>query len=43
MADDDILRSIAGVCQRVKRVLLCFEEGEVPDNLDSLIFLIEKL
>ena len=40
---DEILQNVSGVCQRVKQALACFEEGEVPDDLDSLIFLVEKL
>ena len=40
---DEILQNVSGVCQRVKQRLVCFVEGEVPDDLDSLIFLVERL
>ena len=40
---DEILQNVSGVCQRVKQRLVCFVEGEVPDDLDSLILLVERL
>ena len=42
-AGDEILQKVSGVCQRVKQALSCFEEGEIPEDLDSLIFIVEKL
>ena len=42
-AGDEILQNVSSVCQRVKQALVCFEEGEIPEDLDSLIFHVEKL
>ena len=29
----ELLDAIAGVCQRVKRLVACYEEGREPENL----------
>ena len=42
-AGDVILHNVSGVCQRVKQALSCFKEGEIPEDLDSLIFHVKKL
>lgn len=42
-ADNEMLQNVSDVCQQVKQVLACVEEVEVPDDLDSLIFLVDEL
>ena len=39
----ELLDAIAGVCQRVKRLVACYEEGREPEKLDCLVFHVDRL
>lgn len=36
--NSELLEAIVGVCQRVKRLVACYEEGREPDKLDCLVY-----
>ena len=39
----ELLDAIAGICQRVKRLVACYEEGREPEKLDCLVFHVDRL
>lgn len=41
--NSELLEAVAAVCQRVKRLVACYEEGREPDKLDSLVFQVDRL
>ena len=36
----EMLEAVVVVCQRVQRLVACYEEGREPDKLDCLLFFI---
>ena len=41
--DGELLDAIIGVCRRVQRLVVCFEEGREADKLDSLVYHVDRL
>ena len=41
--NSELLEASVGVCQRVKRLVTCYEEGREPDKLDCLVYHVERL
>ena len=41
--NSELLEAVAAACQRVKRLVACYEEGREPDKLDALVFHVERL
>ena len=41
--NSELLEAVAAVCQRVKRLVACYEEGREPDKLNALVFHVDRL
>ena len=39
----ELLEAIVGLCQRVQRLVACYEEGREPDKLDCLVYHVDRL
>jgi len=39
----EMLEAVVVVCQRVQRLVACYEEGREPDKLDSLVYHVDRL
>ena len=41
--NSELLESVIRICQRVQRLVACYEEDREPDKLDCLVFHVDKL